>query len=58
MDEHATTEGMRIGIKNLLEESVYAKIILLTVGNSAPHGAVFGRVPPLLQVTMHDPPEA
>ncbi|CAJ1426200.1 unnamed protein product [Effrenium voratum] len=54
IDTQAQNEGLPIGINTLIGEAIYAKNILFTVGNTTPHEAVFGRTPPLLQVTAHD----
>ena len=55
LEKQATDDGLRVTINTLLGEALYAKNILFRVGNTTPHEAVYGRVPPLLQVLRHDP---
>ena len=50
MEPQATEDGLRVNFAEMLSEAVYAKNVLLCVGNHSPFEAVLGRTPPLLNV--------
>ena len=50
MESQATEDGLRVNFAEMLSEAVYAKNVLLCVGNHSPFEAVLGRTPPLLNV--------
>ena len=49
-DEQSTADGLRVGMENILSESLFAKNCLLVQGGYSPYEALFGRCPPLLNV--------
>ena len=51
MDQQATRDGLRVSFTQVLNEAVFSKNVLLQYGGYSPYEALFGRTPPLLDVT-------
>ena len=54
INTNAEQEGLRASLSAVLSEAVFAKNVLFNTGGASPYEAVFGRIPPLVNVTRPD----